>query len=114
TIPAGIRTHYVRPFRLWLLAHLPHWTAVMRLRAVGHGWYRIPTYAVAEHCRLRFDIHSIEEGDLIRIERGRATAMAYEDRNFCEIIRFVSGDEVEDDVVPLALTRAWLQYRSGL
>lgn len=114
TIPAGIRSYYARPVRLWILARLPRWIAIIRMEAVGHDWYRIPTYPAVEHCRLRFGVHGIEEGDLLRIEGSRVVAMAREGRNFCEIIRYLPSGEVEDDVVPLVLRRAWLCYRSGL
>lgn len=103
TIPVGIHSLYVRPMRLWMFARLPRWTAAMRLKAVGHGWYRIPTYSAVEHCRLRFGVNGIEEGDLLRIERGRVAAMAYEERNFCEIIRYDEDGEIEGDPVPVSV-----------
>jgi hypothetical protein len=113
TIPAGIRTYYARPVRLWMLARLPRWTAIIRMEAVGRGWYRIPTHPVVEHCRLRFGVYGIEEGDLIRIERGRVIAMAYEDRHFCEIIRHRADGEIEEDPMPAEIAGAWANYRGA-
>jgi hypothetical protein len=90
-VPAVIKSRYLRPARLWLLARTPSRLVALRLHRRVHGWYRIPTKSGADHVQLHFDIWPIEVGDHVRIERGRLTAVAYSTAAFSEII-FVQPD----------------------
>lgn len=110
TIRAGISSYYIEPLRRWALAHLPKWVLKARLERAGHGWYRIPSYAAARHCRLRFDVHPIDTGDLVRFREGRVVAIAYAGPRHTEILEFLpNGELVEDATVP-EMRRAWKAF----
>ncbi len=109
-LPAVIKSRYVRPARLWLLARTPSRLVVLRLHRRVHGWYRVPTRAAAEHARLRFDIWPIEVGDHVRLEDGRLTAIAYSTANFSEIIFVLPNGEIEPDPRSPRMARAWTRF----
>lgn len=109
-VPAVIRSRYVGPARRWLLARTPRWIVAWRLHKHVQGWYRIPTKAVAEHVRLRFDIWPVEVGDHVRLERGRLTAVGYTTATFCEMILVLPNGEIEPDPRSPEMARAWARF----
>lgn len=110
TIRAGVRGYYVEPFRRWTLAHSPKWMLMARLERAGHGWYRIPSYAAARHCRLRFDVYPIDTGDLVRFREGRVVAIAYAGPRHYEMVGILPDGAVEPDPRVPSMRRAWAAY----
>ena len=98
------------PTRRWLLAWTPSWIVAKRLQTCSHGWYRVPSRAVAEHVRIRFGIWPIEVGDHVRIEGGRLTAMAYSSAVFCENIFVLPNGEIEPDPCSQEIAKALAMY----
>ena len=109
-VPAVVRSRYLRPVRLWLLARTPAWIVARRLDGRVHGWYRIPSGAAAEHVRLRFEIWPIHIGDHVRLRERRLTAVAYATPTFTEIIFIEPNGELEPDPKRPEIARAWATY----
>jgi hypothetical protein len=112
-VPAVIKSRYLRPARLWLLAHTPSRLVALRLHRRVHGWYQVPTWSAAEHVRLRFDIWPIELGDHLRLEGGRLTAIAYSTAIFSEIIFVEPNGELEPDPISPEMDRAWAAHNAA-
>ena len=113
TMQALVRSRLLRPVRLRLLAHMPVWVVAGRLQKCSHGWHRVPTSAVAEHVRLRFDIWPIEVGDHVRLQNGRLTAIGYGTRHFTEVIFILPEGEFEPDPRSPEMARAWAQFAAS-
>lgn len=113
TVPAVLRSRYLRPARLWLLCCTPAWIVARRLQRRTHGWYRVPSRGAAEHVRLRFDIWPIEVDDHVRLEHGRLTALGYATPTFTEIIFVRPDGELEPDPDSPEMARAWAAYWSA-
>lgn len=113
TMPAVIRSRYLRPARLWLLARTPAWIVAGRLQRQTNSWYRVPSQEVADHVRLRFDIWPIDVGDHVRLQDGRLTAVGYATPTFSEIILVLPNRELEPDPHSPEMGRAWAAYAAA-
>jgi hypothetical protein len=110
TMPAVVRSRYLKPVRRWLLARTPAWIVARRLQQRTHRWYRVPSEEAADHVRLRFDIWPIEVGDHVRLQQGRLTAVGYSTATFSEIIFVLPNGEIEPDPGSSEMNRAWAAY----
>lgn len=110
TVPSVLRSRYLRPLRLWLLARTPAWIVARRLQKRTHGWYRIPSRAAAEHVRLRFDMWPMDVGDHVRFQDGRLTAVGYATPILTEIIYVLPNGELEPDPKSPYMPKAWAAY----
>lgn len=110
TLPAALRSRYLRPARLLLLAHTPAWIVADRLQQLTHCWYRIPSQKAADHIRLRFDIWPIDIDDHVRLQQGRLTAVGYRTPMFSEIIFVLPNGELEPDPKNPEMARAWAAH----
>jgi hypothetical protein len=111
TVPAGVRAFYARPARHWLMSRLPAWWAMSRLKRASGGWYRIPTWSVAEHCMFRFGHPGLDVGTLLKIRGGAIVATAHVMHDRCEILFYAPNGEVENEPDVFEMRRAW-QARS--
>lgn len=106
-IPACIRCYYVDAFRRWTAVRTPKWWSKTRLEWAGHGWYRIPTQAVAKHCRLRFGVFPIDAGDLLRFHGGGVSHVAYAGPTRTEILEFLPDGELAPEPFVPEMQQAW-------
>ena len=113
TMPAVVRSRYLRPVRRWLLSRTPAWIVARRLQKRTQGWYRVPSRAAAEHVRLRFDIWPIEVDDYVRLQHGRLTAVGYACPTFTEVIFVLPTGELEPDPNSPEMDRAWAAYAAA-
>lgn len=113
TIPAGIHGKYWRPFRHWLLVRLPSWLAVSRLERHSRGWYRIPTWSVAEHCMFRFGHPGLDVGTFLKITGGTISATGHVEADRCELLLYLPDGQVEDEPHIPSMSRAWSNYLCG-
>lgn len=113
TAPAVIRSRYLRPIRLGLLARTPAWIVTRRLQERTHGWFRVPSQEAADHIRLRFDIWPIDVNDHVRLQHGRLTAVGYATPTFTEIIFVLPNGEIEPDPHSPAMAKAWAAHNAA-
>lgn len=111
-VPALVRSRFLGPVRLWLLARTPTRIVLRRLQRNGHGWHRIPNSSAAERVRLRFDIWPLETGDFVQVKDGRLTAIGRMTATFCEIIYISPNGELEADPKSPEMIKAWAAYQA--
>lgn len=111
-VPALVRSRFLSPVRLSLLARTPTRIVLRRLQRSVHGWHRIPNNSAAEQVRLRFDIWPLETGDFVQVQDGRLTAIGCMTATFCEIIYISANGEIEADPKSPEMTKAWAAYQA--
>lgn len=110
-VSAVARSRYLRPLGLRFLALMPAWMVAMRLNRQVHGWYRIPSRTAAVHVQLRFHMWPLDAGDHVRIQNGRLTAVAYNGKEWSEIVFVMTDGQIEPDPKSPWMTKAWAAYR---
>ncbi len=76
--PLALRRYLIKPVVALAHRHLPTWVALVRCRRRSDGWLEIPSSRVAVHVGRRIvGCAGVTEDYLIRVERGRATAIGW-------------------------------------